>query len=49
MGRELDKKEIEILMARWMANDKTLRLNERVFILEKLMRRLVKKGLAHGT
>lgn len=43
MGRELDKKEIEILMARWMADDKTLKLNERVFILERLMRKLLKE------
>ena len=43
MGRELDKQEIKIIMARWMAGDKTLKLNERVFILEKLMRRLLKE------
>jgi len=42
MAREIDKKEIKILMDRWMADDKTLVLNERVFILEKLMRRLLK-------
>jgi hypothetical protein len=42
MARELDKKEIKILMDRWMAGDKGLKLNERVFILEKLVRNLVK-------
>ena len=47
MARELDKKETKILMNRWLADDKTLRLNERVYILEKLMRRLLKENNTH--
>jgi hypothetical protein len=43
MARELSKKEVKILMDKWIADDKTLRINERVFILDKLMRRVIKK------
>lgn len=43
MARELDEKEVKILMDRWIAGDKTLRINERVFVLDKLMRQLLKE------
>jgi len=42
MAKELDKKEAKILMDRWLAGGKGLAVNERVFILEKLVRKLIK-------
>jgi len=48
MAEEIDKKEVKALMDRWMARDKTLHINERVFILERLVRQLLKKGKARS-
>jgi hypothetical protein len=47
MAIELDKKEIKILTDRWLAGGKGLAINERVFILEKMVRKLIKANDAN--
>ena len=42
MARELDEKETKILIERWLLDDKRLHLNERVYVLEKMVRKLLK-------
>lgn len=41
MSKILNKKESEELIQRWLDEDKTLDINERVFVIEKFLRNLI--------
>jgi len=43
MAKVLEKEDVAKLVARWKAGGKGLEINERVFVLEKLMRQLLKE------
>jgi hypothetical protein len=43
MTKVLEKKDVDKLITRWKAGGKGLEINERVFVLEKLMRKFLKE------
>jgi hypothetical protein len=43
MTRFLDEENTKILIERWLIDDPSLIINERVFVLEKMVRELLKK------
>ena len=43
MTKVLEKEDVAKLVARWRAGDKGLEINERVFVLEKMVRMLLRE------